>query len=135
MQTRTLRTVRKHVAALAAVVALLGQALFPHFHALEARHQAAHALADATLARCTVACPTVLAAAAVPAPPGDTHQHSSSSCPLCRAQSDARASLVPSALVVPVPLAAPAPLPADTVASLVAAVRSLASPRAPPFAS
>ena len=135
MQTRTLRTVRKHVAALAAVVALLGQAFFPHVHAPEARHQGALAVADAALARCTAACPTVLVAAAVPAPAGGTDQHSPSSCPLCRAQSDARASLVPSALVVPVPLAAPAPLPADTVASLVAAVRSLASPRAPPFAS
>ena len=135
MQPRTLRTVRKHVAALAAVVALLGQAFFPHVHALESRHQAARGVAATTLARCTAACPTVLAAATVPAPAGDTHRHSSSSCPLCRAQSDARSSLVPAALVVPVPLAAPAPLPADTVASLVAAVRSLASPRAPPFAS
>jgi hypothetical protein len=138
MQFRALSTVRKHMAALVAVVALLGQAIFPHVHALDARDArrlAAHPLAFATLARCIAACPTVLAAAAVPTPAGDADHHSSSSCPLCRAQSDARSSLLPSALVVPAPVAAAAPPPADTVASVVAVARTLAAPRAPPVAS
>jgi hypothetical protein len=135
MQSRTISSVRKHVAALAAVVALLGQAVFPHVHALDARRHAARPTADATFTRCTDACPTVLAAAAVPATPGDADHHSPSSCPLCRAQSDLRSSLLPAALVVPAPIAAVPLPPDDIVVSVVAVARSLAAPRAPPLAS
>lgn len=135
MTSRSLQTARKHVAALVAVVALLGQAFFPHVHALDGRRHAVSRVDDSSLTRCTEACPTVLATATSSAADGDADRHSSSTCPLCRAQSDARSSLLPSSLVVPLPLTAAAPLPADAVASLAAAVRSLASPRAPPFAS
>jgi hypothetical protein len=134
VRNRSLQTVRKHVAALVAVVALLGQAFFPHVHALERRHVASGG-DGGSLARCTAACPAVLATATTSAADGATDRHSSSSCPLCRAQSDARSSLLPSSLVVPSSLTGAAMSPADAVVSLTAAVRSLAAPRAPPFAS
>src|SRR5437868_1515515 len=106
MTKRPPKPLRKHLAALVAVVALLGQAFFPHVHPFQFGHARGG-----------------LAAASERG--GDGHQHSPASCPLCRAQNGARSSLLPATLAVPLPAAAPALVPATTVVTLTAAVPRL----------
>jgi hypothetical protein len=132
MITRLLTTVRHQVAALVAVTALLTQVAVPHVHD---RHAPADALASAAeLARCGAECPTALRSASQRADDADTHRDSAS-CPLCRAQSDARSSLLPVAITLPLPTAAVARDGRTAVASISVDVRSLAAPRAPPAIS
>jgi len=119
----------KHAVIFAAIFALLAPALFPHVHATVGRR----VLVPAT-DRCRVDCPDAIAAA--PTDDGrDADQHSPASCPLCRAQSDARSSLLPPAFAVPLPVAVPAILDARVAQAPAAVVRGVAAPRAPPFAS
>lgn len=127
--------VARHAAALIAVAGLLGQALFPHVHVVSSvsvRVSTPRQLAAA--ASWVVGCPAVRANATVPTADGDDH-HAPSSCPLCRAQSDARSSLLPAAFALPAPVGGVATPARDLVASLAAVARSVAAPRAPPFAS
>jgi hypothetical protein len=119
----------KHAVIFAAVFVLLAPALFPHVHVASPRRVSVSA-AD----RCTVGCLPSLASAATD-DGGDADQHSPASCPLCRAQSDARSSLLPPALAVPMPVAAPAILDARVASAPATDVRGVAAPRAPPFAS
>lgn len=133
MTTRLLTTVRHQVAALVAVIALLTQVAVPHVHV---RHAAADALASAAeLARCGAECPTALRSASQrTTDDADTHRDGAS-CPLCRAQSDARSSLLPVAITLPLPTAAVALDGRVAVAAISIDVRSLAAPRAPPAVS
>jgi hypothetical protein len=114
-------------------VALLGQTLFPHVHAQPRSHWLG--ARTAALAHCDAECPTALTAASGASHPGDDGDRHGTSCPLCRAQSDARSSLLPSSLVLPAPAAVVSAFTADAVAAVSTTTRSLAAPRAPPFAS
>ncbi len=135
MTKRSPQPFQRHVAAVIALAALLGQAFVPHVHPLHRAPGDIAAVHPAVeLASCAPECPTV-ASAATADPGGETHQHATSSCPLCRAQNDARSSLLPATLALPLPAAAPALPPTETYAALAIAARSLAAPRAPPFAS
>ncbi len=126
-------TLRHHVAALVAVVALLAQVAVPHLHV---RHASPEAIATgAALARCDARCPDALRSAAHRvADDADTHRDGAN-CPLCRAQSDARSSLLPAVAALAVPTDAVAHGGPDAVASISVAVRSVAAPRAPPVVS
>lgn len=126
------RTARKAAVTFAAVAALFVQSLIPHVHAWHGRPTSPVRVAAAE--RCTVDCPTTLRSAATEHD-GDADQHSPATCPLCRAQNDARSSLLPPAYAVPLPAAAPTTLTADPAVIAAAVVRSVAAPRAPPLAS
>lgn len=131
MNSRTQRTVSKHAVTLAAVLVLLGQAVFPHEHGWHGRSSStAH---DAALAFCTAECPTAFSSATQDAD-GDKHHHSST-CPLCRAQSDARSLTLPASFSVPILAAILSTLATDTVAKVSEPLRKAAAPRAPPLAS
>ncbi len=131
MIPRPHHAVRQHAVALMAVFAVLGQALFPHVHAWH-EHRV-HAAPDPAVARCTAECPTALVAVATDVG-GDMDQHASG-CPLCRAQNDARSSLLPPSFAVLLPAVTPALLTAEAATTSAAFVRNLAAPRAPPLAS
>jgi hypothetical protein len=131
MIPRPHHAVRNHAVILAAVFALLGQVLFPHVHAWHERR--GPAASDPAVAPCTAECATALVAVATDVG-GDTDQHASG-CPLCRAQNDARSSLLPPSFAVLLPAATPALLTADAATTSAAFVRSLVAPRAPPLAS
>ncbi len=131
MRTASLGRARREGVAFVAVLVLAAQALIPHFHAIPT---ASHRVSAGTAtAACSAACPVV--DASTPAGDRDGHRHSPATCPLCRAQSDAGSSLVPTAFVLPLAVAASANDPVDLAAPLSAGVRTLAAPRAPPFAS
>lgn len=132
MSSRVITTTRHSIAALVAVLALIAQVVVPHVHVRLTVPSDAHPAADVALATCD-ACPSALAAAEPATPDADAHRDSS--CPLCRAQSDARASVLPPAVALPLPAPAAAGGPRDAVASVADAVRSLAAPRAPPALS
>lgn len=129
----TQRTARKHAITLAAVFALLAQSLFPHVHVWQGRGTPAAGVT--ATGRGAIDGATALTAAPTADHAGDQDHHSPSSCPLCRVQSDARSSLLPPAFAVPLPVAAPTTFVTDVVSATASVVRSLAAPRAPPFAS
>jgi hypothetical protein len=105
------RIVRKAAVTLVAVAALLAQAFFPHVHAWHLRSGSQTAVARA-----------------------DADQHSPSTCPLCRAQTDARSSLLAPAFVVALPASTPATLAAAAASSVTTVAWTVAAPRAPPLA-
>ncbi len=132
MMSRTQHTAHKHAVTLVAVFALLGQALFPHVHAW---HWGGAPVAPAAhVERCTTECPTSLTTSAARDAGGHTDRHTSS-CPLCRAQNDARSLLLPPSFAAPLPAAAPSAFVTAAISSIASVVRSPAAPRAPPLAS
>jgi hypothetical protein len=130
MSSRPITTTRQSIAALVAVLALVAQVVVPHVHVRHAQDVAPHAPAVA-LASCD-ACPLGIGTDHAG---HDADTHRDATCPLCRAQSDARASLLPPSVALPLPVAAVARGPRDAVASVADAVRGLAAPRAPPALS
>lgn len=130
MSTRVTTTARHPIAALVAVLALLAQVVVPHVHVRHgsaARPQAA----DVVLASCD-ACPLGIAADHAD---HDADTHRDATCPVCRAQGDARASLLPPSIALPLPGTSVARGSLDAVASVADAARRLAAPRAPPALS
>jgi hypothetical protein len=132
MSHRVITATRHSVAALVAVLALIAQVVVPHVHVRHVATSDHHAAADVALKSCD-ACPAALATSEHVDHDGGPHRDGS--CPLCRAQSDARASLVPPSIAFPLPIVAVARGPRGAVASVADAARSLAAPRAPPALS
>lgn len=132
MSARVITTTRHSLAALVAVLALVAQVVVPHVHVRHAPALDPHVAADVALASCD-ACPLGLTADDA-ARDADSHRHDAT-CPVCRAQSDARASLLPPSIALPLPATDVARGPLDVVASVADAARSLAAPRAPPALS
>jgi hypothetical protein len=122
-------TVRRSLCSLIAIVALLAQTLVPHVHGRAEHAQAA----DGTTYACAGGDRVAWTGDRAGSSP-DGHQHGAS-CPLCRAQTDARSLLVPAASAVPVPIDAMSPCARDRASALRSAIRSLGAPRAPPTVS
>lgn len=128
--TRRRSVLHRHVAALVALAALAVQVVVPHVHTVALPEHSAAAAVGRRVADCST---TVAAAAS--RHESDADRHSPASCPLCRAQRDARASLVPTSSALPF-------LATDHVAMLGADAvpprpdfLGLAAPRAPPVVS
>ncbi|MCC6764260.1 MAG: hypothetical protein IT293_06325 [Deltaproteobacteria bacterium] len=121
-------------AALIAVSALLGQAIFPHVHAAPLANKAP-TVRELAIPACGERRPAALAATTLPSSDGDAHRHAPSSCPLCRAQIDARSSVPSTALALPAPTLGVTPSVPDSETALAVAVRDFAAPRGPPSAS
>lgn len=130
MSTRSTITTRHSLAALVAVLALVAQVVVPHVHVQHAPAVRARAV-DVALASCDACPPGITADRA----DHDTGAHRDATCPLCRAQSDARASLLPQSVVLSLPDTTVRRGSLDAVASVADAVRRLAAPRAPPALS
>ena len=131
ISTRVNRVLWRHAASLIAIAALAVQTLFPHVHP----SHASRSVFPTAVGRCIADCAAPSLSAAAPDSSRDTDQHGGASCPLCRAQRDARASILPSGTVVPfVDVGQLARVAASTAPPTVAPL-SLAAPRAPPVVS
>jgi hypothetical protein len=127
---RRSRVVHRHAAALIAITALVAQVFFPHVHA----SQPTAGRASTAVGRCVADGATVIGAAGRRSD-RDADRHSPASCPLCRAQSDARASTLPAGFVLPIVTAGHAASLGVSATPPTAVFLGLASPRAPPVVS
>lgn len=110
------RRTERRLAAFLAIAALLVPVLLPHVHASPVAGAGVRVVGSA---RAT----------------NGAADHSSSTCPLCRARNDGRSSLLPTTVAVPLPAAALTGITTARVATPVATSRDVAAPRAPPRAS